>query len=438
MFADMMDQSVSRREMLAMAGMVGMFAGCADNSDDSGPETETSPTETSESSPPETSGETLSEQTSDVIYVAPDGDDGNPGTQDSPMKTVQTVLSIIEPGQTIRLKPGEYPGPVSTVTSGEPDSPITITGPKEAVIRPSKDINENHWHPIVIQHSHYRLTGVTITGLQTPDAPEQLDSYVDRLLRVSPKAETSDYVKDIVIAPHGIGHSRRELINVIRANDCEFGPFKVIGPAGVEYLHGDKRSHIGEILYIGSPLQVYADEADGYFWDKYDQTRNIHVHHVDNSEGYHHSELADCKDGTRNITVEYCTDAGGSRNNEPYNPQSVHMRGHNCTVRWNRLAGGAGNGVEVYKPGSDEVYPEFGFDEAVVEKIATDNEIYGNEIHDFRDLAIALDDETQDVQRRICGNDIQGETNGEPQKQCTGDLPEGDGVGHTGGDSPYS
>lgn len=119
------------------------------------------------------------------------------------------------------------------------------------------------------------------------------------------------------------------------------------GPAGVEYLHGDKVSHIGEILYIGQPLQVYADGADGYFWETYDQTRNIHIHHIDNSEGYHHAEMVDCKDGTENITIEYCTDAGGSRNNEPFSPQSIHMRGTDCTVRWNRLAGGEGNGIEV-------------------------------------------------------------------------------------------
>jgi len=113
------------------------------------------------------------------------------------------------------------------------------------------------------------------------------------------------------------------------------------------------------------------------------------------------------------------------------------MRGHDCTVRWNRLAGGAGNGVEVYKPGSDELYPEFGFDEEVVEKIATDNVIYGNEIYDFKYLAIALDDETQDAQRHICRNDIRGETTGDPEKECSEELPDGDGIGHTGGDSPY-
>lgn len=114
------------------------------------------------------------------------------------------------------------------------------------------------------------------------------------------------------------------------------------------------------------------------------------------------------------------------------------MRGHNCTVRWNRLVGGAGNGIEVYKPGSDALYPEFGFDEEVVDRIATDNEIYGNEIYDFEKQAIAFDEGTRDAQRHVCGNDIRGETNGSPEKQCSENLPEGSGIGHTGGDSPWS
>lgn len=417
------DRNISRRQMLAAVGITGVLAGCADTSDQ-------------ESDP--SSEETPSEQMSDFIYVAPDGDDGNPGTENEPINTIMTALDMVEPGQTIYLKPGEYRGRVATIHSGEPENPITITGPKDAVIRPSKGVDEKHWNPIVIQHSHYRLTGVTINGLHTPDAPEQVDSYVKRLLKVTPRPESSEYVEDVVIAPHGIGNSQTQLINVIRAKNCEFGPFKMIGPAGVEYLYGDKVSHQGEILYIGSPLQVYADGADGYFWDEYDKTRNIHIHHIDNSEGYHHSEIVDCKDGTENITIEYCTDAGGSRNNEPYSAQSVHMRGHNCTVRWNRLADGAGNGIEVYKPGSNELYPEFGFDERVVDRIAIENEIYGNEIRDFEKKAIAFDEGTRDAQRRVCGNDIRGDTNGEPKKQCPETLPKGDGIGHTGGDSPWS
>ena len=450
----MIAEFLSRRQLLAAVGSAGVLAGCASTTEnESQPSTATPERATQETEQPtataatpdhtatpsdDTEQETPTEQTPNVIYLSPDGDDENPGTEDEPMTTVQQALVEVEPGDTIHLQPGEYTGKLATVKPGEPDNPITITGSKDAVLRPSQAVDDKHWNPLVIQHSHYQVTGITITGLHTPDAPEQPESYVTRLLKISPRPESSECITNVTIAPHGIGHSQTQLINVIRAKNCEFGPFKIIGPAGVEYLHSNKQSHQGEILYLGSPLQVYANGADGYFWDTYDQTRDIHVHHIDNSAGYHHSELVDCKDGTENITVEYCTDAGGSRNNEPFSIQSIHVRGHNCTFRWNRLAAGAGNGIEVYKPGTDDLHPEFGFTEEVVDRISTDNDIYGNEISEFGKLAIAFDDETGNAQRHVCGNDIRGETNGDPEKECPDSLPEGDGIGHTGGDSPWS
>jgi len=438
--------SVSRRKMLALLGATAGLAGCTSNS---GTQTESSPTgvvtsardtQTAAVTSEETSTESedpTEEQSGTTYYVDPDGDDSNLGTKEEPMRTIMQGLDAARAGDTVYLKPGEYRQRIATIHPAEPDNPITITGSNDAVVRPTKRIDEEFYYPIKIQHSNYRITGFTINGLHTPDAPKDPESYTQRLVQIMPDAETSEYLENIVFAPHGIGNTRRALVSVIRTKDSEFGPFKVIGPAGVQYLYGDVKSHIGEILYIGQPLQVYKNGAKGYHWDTYDQTRNLHIHHIDNSEGYHHAEMVDLKDGTRNITVEYCTDGGGSANNDPFNPQSIHVRGHNCTIRWNRLANGNGNGIEVYKPGEKQLFPEFGFTEEVVDKIATNNKIHGNEIYDFRGKAIALDDETRDAQQHICGNDIRGATNGDPEKPCSAELPSGDGVGHLGGDSPW-
>ena len=435
----MTDRSLTRRRLLAVLGGIWVTGGCLElSSDDESPSNRTDTPESSSTPTSTEPDESPSGESQATIYVDPAGDDTNPGTKQEPLRTVDKALQEVQPGETVYLTPGEYTGRVVTINPAKPDQPITITGSKDAVIRPSEEVREDDYYPINIQHSHYRLTGVTITGLHTPAAPEQVDSYLRRLMQVSPPPDSEEYLENVVVAPHGVGNCQRALISVVRVKDSEFGPFKTVGPAGVEYLYGDEESHIGEILYIGQPLQVYADGASGYFWDTYEQTRNLHIHHIDNSEGYHHAEMVDLKDGTRNITVEYCTDGGGSRNNDPFSPQSIHVRGHDCTIRWNRLQGGEGNGVEIYKPGSPEVYPEFGFDEEVIERIATDNEVYGNEIYDFEERAIALDEDTKNAQRHICGNDIRGETNGNPEKECPEDLPDGDGVGHTGGDSPYT
>lgn len=443
----MTDNRLPRRRMLTVLGAAGLLAGCAGTSNEG---TTSSPTpssttsrepRTTSDSPESTETEaeaTTEEQTGTTLYVAPDGDDSDPGTEADPMATIVAALDAVDPGDTVYLKPGEYRQRLVTIHPAEPENPITVTGSKDAVLRPTPEIDDEFYYPVKIQHSHYRITGFTINGLHTPDVPEDPESYTQRLIQVAADPESPEYLEDVVFAPYGIGNTRRALVTVVRVKDSEFGPFKMIGPAGVQYLYGDKTSHIGEILYIGQPLQVYKNGAQGYHWDTYDQTRNLHIHHIDNSEGYHHAEMVDLKDGTRNITIEYCTDAGGSANNDPFSPQSIHVRGHDCTIRWNRLANGEGNGIEVYKPGEPQTFPEYGFTQEVLDKIATDNEIYGNEIYDFKGKAIALDDETKDAQRYLCGNDIQGDTNGNPEMECSEGLPDGEGVGHTGGDSPWA
>lgn len=434
----MRDRRISRRRILGVVGTTGMLAGCTDTQSEApvgNASNETSePTNETEA---DTETESESEQGVTTFYVDPDGDDSNPGTEAEPLQSIVTALDQVQPADTVYLKPGEYRQRLVTIHPAEPDNPITVTGSKDAVLRPTQEIDEKFYYPVKIQHSHYRFTGFTITGLHTPDAPQQADSYTQRLVQIAPDPEQSEYLEDVVFAPHGIGHTRRALVSVIHTKDSEFGPFKMIGPAGVQYLHGDKESHIGEILYIGQPPQTYQGDAEGYGWDTYDQTRNIRIHHIDNSEGYHHAELVDCKAGTRNITIEYCTDSGGSTNNESYTGQSLHMQGHDCTVRWNRLANGTGNGIEVYNLPTDILIPELGFDQEVVDRIATNHEIYGNEIHDYGGKAIALNEETRDAQKHICGNDIRGETNGNPETPCPEELPSGEEIGHTGGDSPW-
>ncbi|MES2923013.1 MAG: right-handed parallel beta-helix repeat-containing protein [Verrucomicrobiota bacterium] len=43
------------------------------------------------------------------LHVSPAGDDANPGTLDSPFKTVQKAIAVAEPGDTIYLRGGIYP-----------------------------------------------------------------------------------------------------------------------------------------------------------------------------------------------------------------------------------------------------------------------------------------------------------------------------------------
>jgi len=380
------------------------------------------------------------------LHVAPDGSDDDPGTESSPVATIQEGVNRARPGETVRVHAGEYRGPVVTQRSGEADAPITVAGPTDAVLKPDPD----DWRGVVeIHHSHVHLEGLTVDGLLNPDAPRDPDSYVDKpLVGVSPpprsgQFEKSDeYLTDVVVKPDRIGNTQRNMVIVWRSENVEVGEFEVVGPAGAGWVFSDERDHVGEIVYLGqAPANVVGEDYDWYPWDRYDATSDVHVHHIDNSAGHPHSELVDCKLGTHDVTVEYCTDAGGSQNNESYTPSTVSLRGHDATVRWNRLADGSGHAIEIRDRRGYNGERIEGEPRELVERAGTGNAIYGNEISGFGGEAVTLTewvDGEPFEQARVCGNRVSGATDFEPETDCGEGVPSGDGVGHRGGDSPWA
>jgi hypothetical protein len=75
-----------------------------------------------------------------VFYVAPEGDDLNPGTHDQPWKTLQHATSSLFPGQTLQLLNGDYRLETTGLLSvdcggppnhGRPEAPITVRAENE-------------------------------------------------------------------------------------------------------------------------------------------------------------------------------------------------------------------------------------------------------------------------------------------------------------------
>jgi parallel beta-helix repeat protein len=60
-----------------------------------------------------------------TYYVAPNGDNANPGTEKQPLKTIQKVTDIMVPGDTVVVLSGEYDERVQITTSGSSGAPIT-------------------------------------------------------------------------------------------------------------------------------------------------------------------------------------------------------------------------------------------------------------------------------------------------------------------------
>jgi hypothetical protein len=372
----------------------------------------------------------------EVLHVAPDGDDTAPGIEGAPLASVQEGLRRAAPGETVRLHPGEYREVVRTIRDGTSDEPITLTGPPEAVLRPPAQSGDC----LVVHHSHFHVTGITIDGLLEPDRKfADSTAWADRCVLVTPTPRYEqgiDYLRDVVIEPSRIGNSGRALIQTMRLRDASIGDFELIGPAGMHYdqrVANHEEGHIGEIVYIGN--SETARGTSYHPWETLDRSRDIRIHHIDNSEGYRNAEFVDIKLGSTNITVEYCTNRNSGHSSEPASWPAVNLGGNECTIRWNDFADGpVGVNFAAWVPTGDIDGTEW----------ARNHEVYGNRFADFPETVFNFDSSgdvvgsSPDAQAILCGNEIEGsnaEAYAYASESCDVAVPEGDGRGHLGGDS---
>lgn len=435
---------MNRRRFLKLtAGSTPLFAGCSskpgqqsetDTPTDSPTDVHTS-TSTLTASPSDSATETeeptaTPREKPETIFVAPNGASKNPGTEPEPLASIQAAIDRATPGETIFVKPGDYTNPIETVRPGTPDSPITLTGPAEARLAAGRAEGGAMSR---IRHSHFHINGMTFDGLINPDKPDQASSYqLDALIDVLPEFSSDEYLQNVRISPHGVGNGQGGLVNVARIKDSEIGPFRVIGPAGLEWKLTEKEGHVGEIVYLGTdPTNL---GTDWHPWTENDKTRNLRVHHTDNSEGHAHSRLVQTKPGVQDITIEYCTDGGGTQIWREGTSSSVFFECHRATIRWSILKDGEGAGVSIGSPWATK-------DDATEaeQKSGNLNSVYGNRIFGFEEEALRFPHtQSQEDQRYVCNNDYDGKTDGNPAKSCPDSLPSGDGIGHLGGDSPWT
>ena len=420
---------MKRRRFLLSGAVSGLapLSGCA--FDQEAAPSSRSPTRTTSRRTPEATRQSPTDPDSGRrYYVSPTGDDSGPGTSEQPLGRVQEGIIRAEAGDTVSLLPGEYQEAVFTVRGGKPGQPITIRGPSEAVLRHPEDA----FYTVTIKHSHVHLRGLTIDGLRNPDAPDEVESYAPGpLITCRPLEQQTTYLRDVKLIPSAIGNGQSALIRLIRCSHVEIGEFELAGIAGANLTVGDEVDHVAEVIYVGTGFNQI--DEPWYPWDTWDRTHHVHIHHIDNSEGHVHGDFVAFEPGTYACLAEYCTDRNaGYSTDGSHGPSFVHG-GRQNTVRYCDIAespsGIAFDGNEAYA--------------------SSGNNAYHNVIRDTSNLAIAFVQEAPPSQQgAICGNEIDGEVGyyDRPDESpdvdvgsaCPVEIPPPDGVGHTGGDSPWT
>ena len=106
-----------------------------------------------------------------AYYVAPNGNDSNPGTELLPWKTFAKATSMATPGVTVFIKQGIYRERLVPVNSGTVDRPITFTSyPGDSVIisgvgvrLPSEQYSDRWWNGLIHIEN---LTNIKLSGLR--------------------------------------------------------------------------------------------------------------------------------------------------------------------------------------------------------------------------------------------------------------------------------
>jgi hypothetical protein len=100
-------------------------------------------------------------------YVAPTGDDSNPGTEAQPFRTINKGISVLTPGDTLYLRKGIYHERVAIYGSGREGQPITILAyPNENVVIDGQFSLPTSWNYLLTLRGNY----IVVRGLEVKNS----------------------------------------------------------------------------------------------------------------------------------------------------------------------------------------------------------------------------------------------------------------------------
>ena len=329
-------------------------------------------------------------------YVKPDGNDASSGTSTGQsFKTIQKAIDVASPGSTINLLPGEYRQDFITKRSGTTDYPITLKGPKEAIIK-----GGGNGRVIEINHDHIVLDGFTVDGHHALNNSQ--DDYRDKLIYAQGKKQ-HDGVSGLKIYNMTITNAGGECVRLryyAQNNEIAYNSITNCGNHDYQFDDGGKN---GEGIYIGTAPEQRSDGKNPT--KDNDESNSNWVHH--NYFDTQGNECVDIKENSKYNIVENNTCTGQQ------DPESggLDARGGSNIFRYNEIYDNEGAGVRI---GGDSVGENI------------NNDVYENTIRNNKKGGIKI---MEVPQGKICGNVMSGNVGGDavgeygedfnPSQSCT-------------------
>lgn len=346
-----------------------------------------------------------------TYYVSPGGDDAQSGiAAETSVKTIQKAIDMAQPGDTVMLAAGEYPQDMISRRNGTADAPITITGPKTAVVR-----GAGADRVIEINHHYHTLNGFTVDGLAG-------SVYHDKLIYVLGKEARKPLV-GLKITNMTVKNSGGECIRLRYFVTGAEIAHNTIGACGAFDFIQNAGGKNGEGIYVGTSSKQWNDGKNPT--NDPDETKGNVIHHnTINTQG---NECVDIKEGATGNIVEYNT-CTGQRDAES---GGFDSRGSNNTFRYNSVKGSLGVGIR--------------FGGWLVNGIqyGKGNDAYGNAIEDNKAGAFKFE---TGPQGKICENALKTNAGGsfiggyavqlDPAQSCSGITVTVGGASSAGSGTP--
>ncbi len=245
-----------------------------------------------------------------TYYVAPDGNDSNPGTETAPWKTIQKAADTLNAGERVYIKAGTYKGKVAPARSGAagkeiiyeayPGDTVTIDGNGTAL---SADDLDGLF--FVFHKSYLRISGLRIINA----GPHENSAGI--LIRESDHITIeNNHTSNTVSSGIGVWHcshilitgnvveracnnGQQECISVSGTSDFEIknntvhdnGP-GTNGGEGIDAKDGSYNGsiHHNHVYNLNNRLGIYVDS-----WDKKTHDIDVYanvVHDIKNADGF--------------------------------------------------------------------------------------------------------------------------------------------------------